>query len=75
MLSYKACTYDNPYMMRRECWLNGKLFASYSETLIGQDGAIVLPGRYVQIGANTGPWNPGRCFGDPEAMLQQETPC
>lgn len=64
----KACTFDNPVTMARECWLGGKLICSYSATLWALPEWPIAAEHFF-FGANVGDWKTGQMFGDPEAMV------
>ena len=59
----KACVYDNPDTMARECWINGKLIMQYSAEY------IMLKERPLIIHiANIGDWEAGKFSGNKLAM-------
>lgn len=63
-----VCTYDNPATMRRECWQDGELVASYCAMLMHAKHGWPPPPRRFHMGANIGPWKEGQMIGSPDAI-------
>ena len=63
-----VCTYDNPKNWVRECWQDGELICAYSYTLLQPFAKEPIPAAYFFFGANVGPWQEGRVWGDAAAM-------
>lgn len=64
----KVCTFDNPAIMHRECWSDGKLVVSYDFKLLKPFAKIPIPAELFFFGANIGEWNEGQIIGDPDAI-------
>lgn len=63
----KVCVFDNPATMRRECWQDGILQASYDWMTFEATGKFP-PSRLIHIGASIGRWKKGHFWGDKQAM-------
>lgn len=64
--------HDNPDTMRRECWQDGRLVASYCFSVILSRS--IPPGRGLFHGAEIGPWEEGQSRGDARAMEPSDRP-
>jgi hypothetical protein len=62
----KIAVYDNPATECRECWDDKVLHYSVSHRLLLDKHPI--PARFFFLGANVGPFIPGRIIGDREAI-------
>lgn len=65
----KVAVYDNPYTMRREAWIDGKIEGSASASLIESEGFNIqkLAGLLPWI-IDDSPLQPGKIRGDSEAI-------
>lgn len=64
----KGCIHDNPVLMRREAWRNGRLACSIAFSIFYLSDEHYPPGRFIPWYMPTDPFEPGRVIGDPEAM-------
>lgn len=63
-----VCTYDNPSNWMRECWQDGELICAYSYALLQPFARTPIPAEYFFFGANVGPWQAGKLWGDDAAL-------
>jgi hypothetical protein len=63
----KICVFDNPETMRRECWQNGIMQASYNWIEFEATGKLP-PSKIMHLGVDIGKWKKGQFSGDKQAM-------
>jgi hypothetical protein len=60
------CVYDNPSTMAREAYQDGELVAAITAELLAT--ASFKGGNWFPMYLNKGPFDSGRCSGNPDAM-------
>ena len=63
-----VCVYDNPATMRRECWQDGVLQASYAAELYALRPRDHVPNYHIGASLLGPDWKTGQMAGDARAM-------